>query len=694
MSVNKDSKSNAESRMKNLIPSAPNKPKTITKHGDTREDPWFWLRDLGDPATMDYLEAENSYTDVVMSSDAHVQERVYQEMRGRIKEDDSTVPEKDGDYYYYTSFEEGKQYPIYCRKYLSLDGVDEVLIDVNEIAQDLGYCKIGNWKNSPDHNLLAYSLDSDGSEMYTIRIKDLRTGELLSESIPGTYYSLEWANDNSAIYYDVLDENHRPVKIYKHQLGDDHINDQLIYEEKDSRFFVGMVKSASKRFIFITSSGNNMSEWYFMEADVPNSKLTLIEPRSEDFEYDVEHHGDRFFIRNNGDGAKDFKVSETPISSPKFDNWTDFVSHESGRPIAGIFVFEGYFVLYYRAGGLPRVKIMNLITADTHDLQMDEEDYSLRVQGGREWDSSVLRYSYASLTTPTAVYDYDMGSRKRELRKQIEVLGGFCSEKYRSRRVFAIATDGARIPISILCGKDTLLDGSAPLYLYGYGSYGLIIESDFGSARLSLVDRGYVFAIAHVRGGMDLGWDWYEDGKLLNKKNTFTDFIACAEHLISAGYTTKGQIVASGGSAGGMLMGAVANMRPDLFKAIVADVPFVDVLNTMLDDSLPLTTMEYNEWGNPQERDFYDYIHSYSPYDNVCAQEYPHMLVTGGISDPRVTYWEPAKWTARLRDKKTDDHLLLLKIHMDSGHAGASGRFDRLREVALEYAFILKVFGI
>ncbi|MED5568333.1 MAG: S9 family peptidase, partial [Chloroflexota bacterium] len=511
---------------------------------------------------------------------------------------------------------------------------------------------------------------------------------------PNSYYSLEWANDNRTIFYDVLDENHRPVKIFRHQLGEDPSKDELVYEEKDERFFVGVAKSSSQRFIFVASSGNNMSEWYFMNGNDPSSELTLVEPRRPDFEYDIDHHGERFLIRNNGDGARDFKVSETPVSAPGFANWRDFVPHVLGRPIGGFGLSQDYFVLYYRTNGLPQVQMRNLASGETHELTLDEEDYAVRLQGNREWESSNLRFSYASLTTPATVYDYDMDTREREFRKQTEVLGDFSSDKYQSRRVFATAEDGTQIPISLLYAKDTPLDGSAPLYLYGYGSYGIIIDSDFSSVRLSLVDRGYIFAITHVRGGMDLGWDWYEGGKLLNKKNTFTDFIACAEHLIQEGYTTKGNIVSSGGSAGGMLMGAIVNLRPDLFKAVIADVPFVDVLNTMLDDTLPLTTMEYNEWGNPNDPQYYNYIKSYSPYDNVKSQDYPHMLITGGLSDPRVTYWEPTKWAAQLRELKTNDNLLLLKIHMDSGHAGASGRFDRLREVALEYAFILKVFAL
>ena len=675
-------------------PSAPKRPKEITTHGDTRIDPWFWLRDVEDPATLEYLRAENAHTEAVMAPEEELQERLFLEMRARIKEDDSTVPEKEGEYYYYTRFEEGKQYPIHCRKRGSPDGPEEILINVNELAEGKDYTRVGSWENSPDHKWLAYSVDSDGSEQYTIVIKNLETGELLDEAIPNSYYSLEWANDNRTIFYDVLDENHRPVKIFRHHLGEDPSKDELVYEEKDERFFVGVAKSSSQRFIFVASSGNNMSEWYFMDGNDPSSELTLVEPRRPDFEYDIDHHGERFLIRNNGDGARDFKVSETPVSAPGFANWSDFVPHVLGRPIGGFGLSRDYFVLYYRTNGLPQVQMRNLASGETHELTLDEEDYAVRLQGNREWESSNLRFSYASLTTPATVYDYDMDTREREFRKQTEVLGDFSSDKYQSRRVFATAEDGTQIPISLLYAKDTPLDGSAPLYLYGYGSYGIIIDSDFSSVRLSLVDRGYIFAITHVRGGMDLGWDWYEGGKLLNKKNTFTDFIACAEHLIQEGYTTKGNIVSSGGSAGGMLMGAIVNLRPDLFKAVIADVPFVDVLNTMLDDTLPLTTMEYNEWGNPNDPQYYNYIKSYSPYDNVKSQDYPHMLITGGLSDPRVTYWEPTKWAAQLRELKTNDNLLLLKIHMDSGHAGASGRFDRLREVALEYAFILKVFAV
>ena len=675
-------------------PSAPQRPQEFTVNGDTRADPWFWLREPDDPATRKYLEEENAYTEAVMGSTQELQDLLYAEMRDRIKEDDATVPEKEGDYFYYVRFAEGQQYPIYCRKRQSLDAPEEVILDVNGLAEGADYMRVGSLENSPDHQWLAYSVDTDGSETFTIQVKNLATGELLPDTIPNSYYSLDWGNDNQTLYYDVLDENHRPVKIMKHCLGEDPSGDELVYQEEDARFFVGVGRSVSGRFIFVVASGNNMSEWRFLDANQPGAQLTLIEPRRPDFEYDVADHGDRFLIRNNGGDAKDFKVSETPVSAPEEANWRDFIPHEAGRPILNVLSFKDHLAISLRHQGLVQLRVMELPGGEVHTVSFDEEDYALRASQGREWDTTTLRFSYASLTSPSTVYDYDMRTRQREFRKQTEVLGGFDSEKYRTRRLWATARDGVPVPISVLYGKDTPLDGSAPLYLYGYGSYGLVMESEFGSARLSLVDRGFIFAVAHIRGGMEMGWDWYEKGKLLNKTNTFNDFIDCAEFLVNEGYTSPGKVVAVGGSAGGMLMGAVANMRPDLFQAIVAHVPFVDVLNTMLDDALPLTTMEYNEWGNPQVAEYYDYIRSYSPYDNVTAQDYPHMLITGGISDPRVTYWEPAKWTARLRHLKTDQNLLLMKIHMDSGHAGASGRFERLKEVALEYAFILKALGM
>ena len=676
-------------------PIAPQRPHTITTHGDERADPWFWLREQEDPQTMEYLRAENAFTEAFMQPLEALQEAIYAEIRGRIKEDDNTVPEKEGDYYYYVRFEEGGQYPIYCRRQGSDDGLETVLLDVNQLAEGRDYTRVGAFRNSPDHKLAAYGVDFDGSEQYTIQLIDLETGQTLPDAIPGTYYSIEWANDNRTFYYSVLDEHHRPVTIYRHLLGTDPAQDALVYHEDDARFFVGLGKSNSGRFIYVVGGGNNMTEWRFMDANDPQAKLTLVEPRAVDFEYDLADHGDRFFIRHNGDDARDFQLATAPISNPGRANWTEFMAHEPGRPLLDLDAYRGHLVVACRQDGLPQVMIMRLSDNDVHYISgIEEEDFAMSPRGGREFDTTSLRFSYTSMKTPAAVYDYDMDARERVLRKQQEIPSGYDADRYDTRRIWATARDGTSVPISLLMLKGTPVDGSAPLYLYGYGSYGLTMEASFGITALSLVDRGFVFAIAHIRGGMEMGWDWYENGKLLKKRNTFHDFIDCAEHLIAQGYTSAGRIAAAGGSAGGMLMGAVVNERPDLFGCVVAHVPFVDVLNTMLDDSLPLTTMEYNEWGNPNDAEYYRYMRTYSPYDNVRRQAYPAMLVTGGISDPRVTYWEPAKWVAKLRDMRTDENPLLLKIHMDSGHAGASGRFERIKEVAEEYAFILNALGL
>lgn len=676
-------------------PVAPRREHVVAAHGDTWADPWFWLREQDDPATMEYLHAENAYTDAFLDPLKSLQDAVYEEIRGRIKEDDNTVPEKEGDYYYYVRYEEGGQYPIYCRKYGSEEATEEVLLDVNALAEGNDYTRVGTFENSPDHRLIAYGVDHDGSEQYTIRMVNLETGETLPDTIPNTYYSLEWCNDNRNLYYSVLDEHHRPVSVYRHTLGDDPTQDRLVYHEDDPRFFVGVGKSNTGRFIYVVAGGNNMSEWYFLDADDPGADLTLVEPRAADFEYDIVDHGDRFFVRHNGNGAKDFVVATTPVSSPGWESWTEFLPHEPGRPIRGIDAYRDHLVVGCRRDGLPQVMVLRLSDGDVHYIEgIDEDDFAMSPRSGREFDTTSLRFGYTSLKTPAAVYDYDMETGLRVLRKQQEIPSGYDPTKYETRRIWATGRDGTQIPISLLMRRDAVIDGSAPLYLYGYGSYGLTMEASFSISALSLVERGFIFAIAHIRGGMEMGWDWYENGKLLNKRNTFNDFVDCAEHLVAEDYTSRGRIAAVGGSAGGMLMGVVANERPDLFGCMVAHVPFVDVLNTMLDDTLPLTTMEYNEWGNPNESEYYRYIRSYSPYDNVTEQDYPPLLVTAGISDPRVTYWEPAKWVAKLRASRTDSNPLLLKIHMDSGHAGASGRFERIKEVAEEYAFVLHATGM
>lgn len=676
-------------------PLAPQRPHTITTHGDARPDPWHWLRQQDDPDTLPYLHAENAYTAAFLQPRAALQERIYSEIRGRIKEDDNSVPEKEGDYYYCARYEEGGQYPIYCRRRGAPDGPETVLLDVNRLAEGRDYTHVGAFENSPDHRLIAYGADFDGSEQFTIRIVDLETGATLPDVIPNAYYSLEWGNDNRTLYYSVLDEHHRPVSIYRHTLGDDPAGDALVYHEDDPRFFVGLGKSNSGRFIYIVAGGNNMSEWRFLDANDPAAAPTLIEPRAADFEYEVADHNDRFFIRHNGGGAKDFAIATAPVAAPGYAHWTEFIAHRPGHPLRGIDAYRNHLVVACRQDGLPQVLVRRLSDGDTHYIAgVDEDDFAMSPRGGREFDTTSLRFAYTSLKTPAAVYDYDLDTRQRTLRKQQEVPSGYDAGQYATERVRARARDGASVPISLLYRRDTPRNGSAPLYLYGYGSYGITMEASFSVSALSLVDRGFVFAIAHIRGGMEMGWDWYEKGKLLHKRNTFHDFIDCAEHLIAAGYTAAGRIAAAGGSAGGMLMGAVVNERPDRFGCVVAHVPFVDVLNTMLDDTLPLTTMEYNEWGNPNDAEYYRYMRTYSPYDNVREQDYPPMLVTGGISDPRVTYWEPAKWVAKLRTVKTDANPLLLKINMDSGHAGASGRFERIKEVAEEYAFILAALGL
>ena len=676
-------------------PVASQRSHTISVHGDERHDPWFWLRDQEDPETMEYLKAENAHTETYLKPLQGLQDRVYAEIRGRIKEDDNTVPEKDGEYFYYVRFEEGGQYPIYCRRHGSPDGPETVLLDVNRLAEGRDYTRVAAFSNSPDHKLVAYGVDFDGSEQFTIRVLDLESGETLPDAIPGTYYSLEWANDNRTFYYSLLDEHHRPVSVHRHELGADPSDDLEVYHEDDPRFFVGLGKSNTKRFIYLVAGGNNMSEWRFLDANDPGGEPVLIEARATDFEYDVIDHGDRFFIRHNGNGARDFQLATAPIADPGWANWTGFMEHVPGRPLQDVDAYSGHLVVACRQDGLPQVMVMRLSDGDVHYVEgIDEDDFAMSPRGGREFDTTSLRFGYTSLKTPAAVYDYDMDSRERVLRKQQEIPSGYDADQYETRRIWAIARDGTEVPISLLMLRDTPIDGTAPLYLYGYGSYGLNMEASFGISALSLVNRGFVFAIAHIRGGMEMGWDWYENGKLLQKRNTFHDFIDCAEHLIAERYTSAGRIAAAGGSAGGMLMGAVVNERPDLFGCVVAHVPFVDVLNTMLDDTLPLTTMEYNEWGNPNDAEYYHYMRTYSPYDNVSEQAYPPMLVTGGISDPRVTYWEPAKWVAKLRAMRTDHNPLLLKIHMDSGHAGASGRFERIKEVAEEYAFILSAMGM
>ncbi len=668
-------------------------PKKDTLFGDVRIDNYYWLRERDNPEVLDYLKAENAYTEAVMEPTKALQEKLFREMKGRIKETDLSVPVKWGGYYYYSRTEAGKQYRIHCRKKGSMKAPEEVLLDENQLAKEHDFLRIGVREVSPDHRLLAYSVDTSGSETYTLYIKNLETGELLSDAIPNTYYSVEWGNDNRTLFYTVLDAAKRPYKLYRHVLGNPPEKDELVYHEPDEKYFVSLYKSKDREYIFLELESQITTEVRFLNANQPQESFRVIHPRQHEMEYSVEHHSGSFYILTN-DQAKNFRLMKTPVDHPGKKYWQEVVPHREDVMLEGMEMFKNHLVLFERKSGLRHIHITDFRYNTSHDIDFPEPVYTVWRDQNPEFDSNILRFSYTSLVTPKSIYDYNMDTRKRRLMKQEEVLGGYDPKQYQSERIFAEAPDGTKIPISVVYKKGFRKDGSHPFYLYGYGSYGATIEPYFNSNRLSLLDRGFGYAIAHVRGGGEMGRQWYEDGKLLKKKNTFTDFIACAEHLVGQGYTIPNKLVIAGGSAGGLLMGAVTNMRPDLFNTVIAKVPFVDVLNTMLDPTIPLTVTEYEEWGNPNIKEYYFYIKSYSPYDNVEAKAYPNMFVTAGLNDPRVQYWEPAKWTAKLRAHKTDDHLLLLKINMGAGHGGASGRYDYLKEIALEYSFIFDCLDI
>ncbi len=674
-------------------PIAKTKPKVDTVHGEERVDNYFWLREKSNPQVIEHLEAENRYTEAMMQPTEDLQKQLYQELLGRIKETDLSVPEKMGGYYYYTRTEEGKQYPIYCRKKGSLEADEEVLLDQNALAAGHEYLEIGVYKISPNHQLLAYSTDITGGESYTLHIKDLNTGQLLSDQISNTYYSVEWANDNQTLFYTTLDVAKRPYKLYRHQLGSDSAADALIYHETDESFFLDVSKTRSKAYLLMELENINTSEIHYLEADQPTDDFKIISPRQSELEYSVEHHGDQFFIVTNAD-AVNFKLMRASANNPARENWEEVIPHRETVKLDGISAFQDHLVISEREDGLQKIRVHNFTTGKEHTVDFPEPVYTVRQGRNPEFSTDTLRFNYGSLVTPMSVFDYDMDKRIRELKKQDEVLGGYDPSLYESERIFAKAADGTAIPISLVYRKGLVKDGNNPLLLYGYGSYGINSDPYFSSNRLSLLDRGFRYAIAHIRGGEEMGRMWYENGKLLHKRNTFTDFIACAEHLIAEKYTASDKLIIQGGSAGGLLMGAVTNMRPELFEIVIAKVPFVDVVNTMLDASIPLTVIEYDEWGNPNEKAFYDYIKSYSPYDNVEAKEYPHILVTAGLNDPRVHYWEPAKWTAKLRELKIGKNRLLLKTEMGAGHAGPSGRYDYLKEIAFEYVFIFDLLGI
>lgn len=685
-------------------PVAPRKAKQITQHGVTREDPYAWLRAdnwrevMRDPAVLGediraYLEAENTYLEAAMAPTGELQSRLFDEMKARIKEDDSSVPSPDGPFAYFQRFETGGQHPVFCRKPLDGEG-EEVLLDGNKEAEGEAFFRVAACEHSLDHRLLAFAVDRNGSEIYRIDVKDLETGELLADSIGEAQGSIAWANDGKTLFYVTLDEEHRPSKVYRHSLGSDSADDVLVYEEPDPGFFVGLGKTESERFIVISTHDHTTSEVRVLDAAAPEGELRLIAARRRGIEYDVTDQGDRFLILTNADDAIDFKIVEAPLATPGPESWRDLVPHKAGRLILSLLAFKGFLVRLERENGLPRIIVTALPSGEEHAIAFDEQAYSLGLLPGYLYDTTSLRFVYSSLATPQQTYDYDMATRERVLRKEQEVPSGHNPADYEIKRILAPGHDGEAVPVSLVYRKTTPLDGSAPLLLYGYGAYGNATPAAFTTNRFSLIDRGFIYAIAHVRGGTDKGYGWYLDGKLEKKTNSFRDFVSAAEALIEQGFTRAGQIVAHGGSAGGLLMGAVTNMRPDLFRGIIADVPFVDVLTTMSDTELPLTPPEWPEWGNPiDSAEDFNTIAAYSPYDNVEAKDYPSILITAGLTDPRVTYWEPAKWAAKLRALKTDDNLLLLKTIMTAGHGGASGRFDKLHEVALAYAFALLVCG-
>jgi oligopeptidase B len=665
--------------------------KELIACGDTRIDYYFWLNQREDPKVIEYLKAENAYTDTMLSDVKALRENLFTEIVGRIKQTDESVPYKLRGYFYYYRYEEGKEYPIYCRKKGDLSAKETIILDVNELAKGHTYCQVGGLNISPDNNLLAYGIDTVSRRLYAIKIKNLVTGETYNEAIPNTSGSVAWSNDNKTFFYTLKNtETLRTEWIKRHEFGKPINEDVEIFHETDETFYAEAFKTKSEQYVMIASTSTVSDEYRYLDANNPKGEFKIIEPRQRDLEYSVDHFGDKFYIRTNFN-AQNFRIVETPINKTGKENWKEVVPYNKEILLDGFEIFKNYLVLAERKNASNMLRVIKWTDKSEHYIAFDEEVYEAGIDNNPDFDSEKLRFNYSSLTTPNSVYDYSMTEKSRKLMKRQEVIGDFDPARYESKRLWAVASDSTKVPISIVYRKGIKLDGSNPLLLYGYGSYGYSMDPYFSSPRLSLLDRGFVYAIAHIRGGQEMGRQWYEDGKMLKKKNTFTDFIACAETLIQLKYTNSHNLFAMGGSAGGLLMGAVTNMRPDLFKGILAAVPFVDVVTTMLDESIPLTTGEYDEWGNPKSKKYYDYMKSYSPYDNVEPRNYPNMLITTGLHDSQVQYWEPAKWVAKLREMKTDNNLLLLHTNMEAGHGGASGRFERYKETALQYAFMLKL---
>jgi len=676
-----------------LPPIAAQQSQVLSLHGDDRVDPYFWLRHRDDPNTIAYLNAENDYTEAMMAHTEALQTTLYDEILARIQETDLSVPYRKGDYYYYARTETGKAYPIYCRKAGALDAPEELLLDQNTLAEGYDFFDLGLLAVSPNHQILAYAVDTSGTERYTLLFLNLTTGQLYPETILETGYGFAWGNDNQTVFYTLVDEANRPFKLLRHQLGSAVSDDELVYHEADDSYYLSVGKTRSDAYILLELQSKITSEIHYLDANQPEGKFQVIQPRSSGVEYQVEHHSDSFYIVTN-DEALNFKLMQTPVTAPTKDHWRLVIPHRDAVLLEGVSAFAKHLVIYEREAGLPTVRVRQFANGEEHYIDFPDPTYDVDEGSNPEFDTDTLRFNYASLVTPRSVFDYNLETQVRELKKETPVLGGYDRTQYTSERLMATATDGSQVPISIVYKKGMAKDGKNPLLLTGYGSYGFSYPATFSSTRLSLLERGVVVAIAHIRGGSEMGRQWYEDGKFLNKKNTFTDFIACGEHLIAQGWTAAEHLAILGGSAGGLLMGVVMNLRPDLCKAVVAHVPFVDVVTTILDDHLPLSVIEREEWGDPNDLTFYDYMKSYSPYDNVEAKAYPNVLITAGLNDSRVAYWEPAKWTAKLRSLKTDDNRLLLKTNMGAGHGGASGRYDSLRETAFEYAFLFDQWGL
>jgi len=668
--------------------------KILSKHGDTRIDNYYWLNERENTEVIDYLNAENAYTASMLKDTEQFQKDLFEEIKARIKEDDASVPFKYNGYWYITRFEKGGEYPIHTRKKENLNAPEEIMFNVNDMAKAYSYYNLNGVNVSENNKLAAFGQDTLSRRIYTIQIKNLETGEILSDKLENTTGGSVWAADNQTLFYTRKDETLRAYQIWKHVLGTPQSEDELVFEESDDTFNTFVYKSKSRKYIIIGSGSTVSNEYRFIPADQPNAEWTILQPRERDLEYSIEHYGNDFYILTNKDNATNFKLMKTPVSNPGKENWVDVIPHREDTYLEGFEIFKDFLVLEERNNGLIQMNIRSWDGKTNYNLPFAEETYTAYVSTNIDFDTDILRYGYTSMTTPNSTIDFNMKTKESEVKKEQTVLGDFNKENYETKRIWVNARDGVKVPVSIVYRKDTRINSETPLLLYAYGSYGANMDVYFSSSRLSLLDRGFIYAIAHIRGGQELGRPWYEDGKMLQKKNTFNDFEDVSKYLIQNNYTSPKHLYAMGGSAGGLLMGAVINQAPELYNGVVAQVPFVDVVTTMLDDSIPLTTGEYDEWGNPNEKVYYDYMKSYSPYDNIEKKYYPNMLVTTGLHDSQVQYWEPAKWVAKLRELKTDNNLLLLKTDMESGHGGASGRFEALKEVALEYAFIFKLEGI